>query len=70
MVYIGYAQRPEASDPLELELEVLVSHLLQVLGTRPRSSTGTVMVFLTPEPSLHSVPFFCARIFFSPSVLN
>ena len=28
-----YLQRPETSDPLELELEAVVSHLQRVLGT-------------------------------------
>ena len=44
------SRRPEASNPLELTLQVVVS-LRQVLSTKPASS-GWEQAFVTPEPSL------------------
>jgi hypothetical protein len=38
-------ERPAMSEPLELELQVVVSHLTWVPGTERRSSAGALCVF-------------------------
>lgn len=40
------------SDPLELELQAVVSHMAWVLGTEPGSSRKSSQSFLTTEPFL------------------
>lgn len=42
----------EASDPLALELQVVLRHLIRVMGFESRSFARAVCVFLSPEASL------------------
>ena len=42
--------RPEASDPWELELQAVVSHLMWVLGTSPGPLQEQPVFFITQPP--------------------
>lgn len=52
-----YLWKPEASDPLELELQAAVIYLVWILGVELGSSgraTGAVSLAHTGEPAHHS----------------
>lgn len=52
-VFVSTRRGPqEGMDPLELEIQVVVSSLKVVLGTDVRSSARTASILLTTEPSL------------------
>lgn len=53
------AQRGQksAADPLEMELEMVVSHLMWFLGLKPGSSAKKKYIFLIYEPFLQSLKF-------------
>lgn len=50
-------QRLESSDPLDIVLQMVLSHLIKVLGIKLGSS-GRATVFLTDKPSLLIICLF------------
>jgi hypothetical protein len=55
----AYRRQEKASDHWKLELEVVVSWLMCVLGTH-LGPPGNCCIFLTAEPSLHPLHSLCS----------